>query len=77
MSHKTRRSTHGKSPSVVYTVDGPGKIIAREMRKNTNGGPGTRQARVRLEDGRIRHYPLTGLRDESGNVIFETKDYSR
>lgn len=26
------------------------------MRKNTNGGPGCRQYRVQLVDGRIRYY---------------------
>lgn len=40
----------------VVTVDGPGKVAGYGMRKNTNGGPGCRQYRVRLDDGRLRHY---------------------
>lgn len=40
----------------VATPDGPGKVLGMEMRKNTNGGPGTRQFRVQLDDGRVRHY---------------------
>lgn len=40
----------------VVTADGPGKVAGYGMRKNTNGGPGCRQYRVRLDDGRLRHY---------------------
>jgi hypothetical protein len=43
----------------IATPDGNGVIIGSEMRKNTNGGPGARQYRVRLADGRIRHYTPT------------------
>jgi hypothetical protein len=42
--------------SEVITKDGPGKVMGMELRKNTNGGPGAWQYRVRLEDGRVRHY---------------------
>lgn len=47
----------------VKTKDGFGIIIGMEMRKNTNGGPGCKQYRVKLDDGRIRHY-------STGNVEF-------
>jgi len=40
----------------VMTKDGEGVVLGTEMRKNTNGGPGTKQYRVQLSDGRIRHY---------------------
>ena len=43
---------HGR----VTTPDGPGVVVGQEKRKNTNGGPGTNQYRVQLDDGRIRHY---------------------
>lgn len=45
-----------KTGTRVITPDGPGKIAGYGMRKNTNGGPGCRQYRVRLDDGRLRHY---------------------
>lgn len=50
--------------SVVQTPDGMGKVIGTELRKNTNGGPGTWQARVQLDDGRIRHYTANALSEE-------------
>lgn len=40
----------------VQTPEGPGVIVGTEMRKNTNNGPGTRQFRVQLEDGRVHRY---------------------
>jgi len=40
----------------VLTPDGPGTVLCREKRKNTNQGPGTNQWRVQLDDGRVRHY---------------------
>lgn len=43
--------------------DGDGVVIGVEMRKNTNGGPGVRQYRVRLDDGRIRHYSSNHLEE--------------
>lgn len=43
----------------MNTPDGPGKIISMNFRKNTNGGPGTRQYVIQLDDGRIRHYSLS------------------
>ncbi len=42
--------------ATVRTPDGIGVTIGANMRKNTNGGPGTQQYVVRLEDGRVRHY---------------------
>lgn len=51
-----------KSLTQVITPDGPGTVLGMEMRKNTNGGPGCRQYRVRLQDGRIRHYTPNELR---------------
>lgn len=45
----------------VRTPDGPGKVLCREKRMNTNGGPGTNQYRVLLDDGRIRHYSSNEL----------------
>lgn len=45
-----------KQKNCVITPDGPGKILCTEMRLNTNGGPGTTQFRVQLDDGKIRHY---------------------
>lgn len=41
----------------VWTCDGPGVTIGMNFRRNTNGGPGTRQYVVQLDDGRKRHYP--------------------
>ncbi len=52
-----------KNLSQVLTPDGAGKVIGVEMRKNTNGGPGCRQYRVRLLDGRIRHYTSNELKN--------------
>jgi hypothetical protein len=40
----------------VETRDGPGAVAGWDRRKNTNGGPGTWQYVVRLDDGRIRRY---------------------
>lgn len=45
----------------VQTPDGAGVIIGMENRMNTNGGPGTQQYKVQLEDGRIRHYSANAL----------------
>lgn len=42
----------------VMTQDGPGKTIGMDHRKASNGGPGTRQYVVELDDGRKRHYPM-------------------
>lgn len=33
-----------------------GTIIGENFRQNTNGGPGTRQYVVRLDDGRVWHF---------------------
>ena len=44
--------------SRVMTSDGPGKTIGMNFRKASNGGPGTRQYVVELDDGRKRHYPM-------------------
>lgn len=44
--------------SRVMTCDGPGKTIGMDFRKASNGGPGTRQYVVELDDGRKRHYPI-------------------
>jgi len=49
----------------VQTPDGPGEVIGADKRMNTNGGPGTRQWRVRLDDGRIRHYPAAKLTEQA------------
>lgn len=58
----TRRGVKNfRNGESVLTPDGPGKIIGVEMRLNTNGGRGCRQLRVRLEDGRIRHYAPSRL----------------
>jgi len=48
----------------VVTKDGPGIVLAVDMRNSTNGGPGTRQYSVCLDDGRIRHYTVSSLREE-------------
>lgn len=45
----------------VLTKDGPGIIIGVEFRKNTNGGPGCKQFRIQLGDGRIRHYNINNI----------------
>ena len=45
----------------VNTPDGAGVVIGQERRMNTNGGPGTNQWRVRLDDGRVRHYSAARL----------------
>jgi hypothetical protein len=45
----------------VETQDGSGSIINYHFRKNTNGGPGTKEYVVRLNDGRNRHYPKNGV----------------
>ena len=42
----------------VMTSDGPGRTIGMDHRKASNGGPGTRQYVVELDDGRKRHYPM-------------------
>lgn len=44
--------------SRAITKDGPGKTIGMDHRKASNGGPGTRQYVVELDDGRKRHYPM-------------------
>ena len=51
----------------VLTPDGPGVVLGLDMRTNTNGGPGTRQWRVQLADGRIRHYGAPQL-VETGTI---------
>lgn len=51
----------GKS---VVTPDGPGKIVGFTYRKNTNGGPGTKQYSIRLVDGRVRRYPKNAVRSD-------------
>jgi len=48
----------------VQTPDGLGTVLGMDMRQNTNGGPGTRQWRVRPNDGRIRHYPAAKLTEQ-------------
>lgn len=58
-SKSTKKLSHGTS---VMTPDGLGVIVGFEHRKNTNGGPGTWQYRIRLEDGRIRHYSNHSVR---------------
>ena len=40
----------------VRSPSGDGIIINYVMRKNTNGGPGTRQYLIRLSDNRIRRH---------------------
>jgi hypothetical protein len=40
----------------VVTPDGPGEVLSRSMRRNTNGGPGCHEYVVQLTDGRVRHY---------------------
>lgn len=40
----------------VMTADGPGVVIGRDTRRNTNGGPGVRQLVVELADKKVRHY---------------------
>lgn len=41
----------------VVTPDGKGIIVDYCFRKNTNGGPGTKQYLVKLADNRTRRYP--------------------
>jgi hypothetical protein len=48
----------------VITPDGKGTIVDYCWRKNTNGGPGTRQYVVRLEDNRIRRYSNNKVKRE-------------
>ena len=55
MPHSSKRKTLNRGTKVT-TKDGTGTIIGFELRKNTNGGPGTWQYRIMLDDGRIRHY---------------------
>lgn len=52
-SKSIKKLSHG---TTVMTPDGPGIIVGFEQRKNTNGGPGTWQYRIKLDDARIRHY---------------------
>jgi len=56
----TARRVNARSGRVL-TPDRPGEVIGADKRMNTNGGPGTRQWRVRLDDGRIRHYSASEL----------------
>lgn len=49
----------------VTTPDGAGVTVGMNKRRNTNEGPGTRQYVVRLEDGRIRHYGVNEVEEES------------
>lgn len=58
-SKKISRNAH------VNTPDGVGIIVGFEQRKNTNSGPGTWQYRIKLDDGRVRHY--------SAAVVYEIK----
>lgn len=53
-----KKNGHLKVPynKKVQTPDGAGIVIGGNFRENTNGGPGTRQLIVRLDDGRVRHY---------------------
>ena len=57
---RTQRLTN-KRKGRVGTPDGAGVVIGQERRVNTNGGPGTNQWRVQLDDGRIRHYSASAL----------------
>ena len=52
----------------VMTPDGAGRVIGGDVRKNTNGGPGTQQWRVQLDDGRIRHYAASVLVEVKGEA---------
>jgi len=52
----------------VATPDGIGTTIGVNFRKNTNGGPGTRQYCVQLLDGRIRHYSHSEVVKVKNNV---------
>lgn len=56
MGKRVKQKAHFKRGTLVQTPDGNGKIIGYEKRLNTNGGPGTNQCRIQLEDQRIRHY---------------------
>ena len=49
--------------STVQTQDGEGTTLGMPMRRASNGGPGSRQYRVRLTDGRIRHYTRSMIED--------------
>jgi hypothetical protein len=49
--------------SRVLTQDGPGRVVGRDTRANTNGGPGTRQWVVRLDRSwAVRHYNTTSVK---------------
>ena len=64
-----QRRLDNKRSGRVLTPDGDGLVIGRKFRENTNGGPGTNQWRVRLDDGRVRHYSaarLTEIRTQGG-----------
>lgn len=63
-SEKHRRRLNKRSGACM-TPDGPGVVLCREKRKNTNGGPGTNQWRVRLDDGRVRHYNSAEITESS------------
>lgn len=56
-----RRRAENKRTGRVSTPDGEGLVLGREARTNTNGGPGCYQWRVKLDDGRIRHYSAASL----------------
>ena len=67
MKKQRQKSETPKVPlnSRIITEDGPGTTIGMEFRRNTNGGPGCRQYRVRLDDGRIRHYSVIDVTKEA------------
>lgn len=56
-----QRRLDNKRSGRVMTPDGEGVVIGRKFRENTNGGPGTNQWRVQLDDGRVRHYSAARL----------------
>ena len=61
MSDRLKPPINYNSPTLpfhtkVTTPDGEGEIVSYNFRKNTNGGPGTRQYIVKLCDGRTRRY---------------------
>ena len=58
---QTRARRENARSGRVETPDGFGVVLGLDMRQNTNGGPGTRQWLVRLDDGRVRHYPAARL----------------
>lgn len=59
-----RRKLTLANKTPVITPDGPGVIVSEGFRMNTNGGPGTRQYKVKLDDGRYRHYSKPKVREK-------------